>query len=304
MTLINLDQAVLNALKFFISTPAPKLKLPAFKMPLVIGSGNAYTTGAILFSQTPAIMASETNLKMIVKKYSPWIENKTIDGAIVISASGGKDSVWEIALAKKMGLKTHLLTCNAESMGAKTADSFTLYRRLSEPYTFNVSTYLGMILSQTKENPHKILDFIQKLKAPKNIGKYQAYSFVIADQFEEVLTAINIKTREMFGSFISFVSYTAGAARHARYVSRNPKELVISLGVDNKYFGDPKGRWNIKLPSGSDAALIFCLSYYIIGLIQKQKPPYFKKNISRFCSDYGPKAFGKKEKFDLIVPGN
>ena len=28
------------------------------------------------------------------------------------------------------------------------------------------------------------------------------------------------------------------------------------------------------------------------------------QHIEQFCNDYGPKAYGKPEKFDVIVPAN
>ncbi|HNX10533.1 MAG TPA: hypothetical protein PKI61_00045 [bacterium] len=304
MTLINLNQAVLNALVFFSKNRPARLNLSQYKMPLVIGSGNAYNTGAILFSGRPMILASESTLTDTIKNYSQLIKNKTIDAAIIISASGGKDSVWELELAKKLKLKTHLLTCTAESPAARLADTVSLYRRLSEPYTYNTSTYLGMILSQTQEEPKDILSAIKKIKPNKNLKNYSAYAFVLPDRFAAIVEMLNIKGRELFGPNLVFAAYTVGQARHAKFVQPSEKELVISLGVENKYFGEKKSRWDIKLPKKAQPGLLLALSYYITGLIQEQKPPYFKKHIQNFCQDYGPKAYGKKEKFDLIVPGN
>ena len=75
---------------------------------------------------------------------------------VVISASGEKDAVWEVELAKKSGLKTVLITCSPDSSAAKMADQVFAYKKLPEPYTYNTSTYLGMILSATSEKAENI----------------------------------------------------------------------------------------------------------------------------------------------------
>jgi len=184
------------------------------------------------------------------------------------------------------------------------ADKISSYRHLAEPYTYNTSTYLGMILSKTNENPKSIITAIKKIKTPKDLKSYSAYAFVLPDEYAAVAEMLNIKGRELFGPHLNLVAYTAGQARHAKFVQPWNKELVIGLGEDLKYFGDPKHRWQIKLPVHANAGYLLSISYYIVGLIQGKKPAYFKKQIENFCSDYGPKAYGKKEKFDLIVPGN
>ena len=46
------------------------------------------------------------------------------------------------------------------------------------------------------------------------------------------------------------------------------------------------------------------VSYHLIGLMQRSKPDYFRKNINRFCTDDGFKAYGGTKPFDVIVPGN
>ena len=47
--LIDLDKCVINALNLFIRKKPKPIKLPKFKRPLVVGSGNAAVTGQILF---------------------------------------------------------------------------------------------------------------------------------------------------------------------------------------------------------------------------------------------------------------
>ncbi len=302
ISLPNLDESVIVALSHFIKNPPPKLKLKSEGLPFVVGSGNAYNTGKIIFSGQPAIFANESDFRQKLIGHKKLIKSGVIKQAIIISASGEKDAAWEIKEAKKQGLETILLTCSPNSSGAKLADKTIVYSKIPEPQTYNISTYLGMIISKSGESATAIKHFIQKLRLPKNYGSYQAYSFIVPDEFAEITPMLDIKKHELFGPHLSLRAFSQGDARHAKFVMPWEKELVISLG-ENKFFGLPSQRLKIKTPSKIDAGFVMALTYYLIGRIQKAKTPYYKKNIARYCQE-GPKAYGKKEPFDLIVPGN
>jgi len=304
MPIINLDENVLKSLEFFIKNKPPKLNLNQFKFPFVVGSGNAYNTGQILFSSRNAIITDESNFKMKIKAYVPMIKKGVIKEAIIISASGEKDSVWEVELAKKNKLKTTLLTNSPDSSAAKISDKVISYRKIAEPYSYNFSTYLAMILSATEEDPKQIVNYLKKLKLPRNFKNYKAYAFVLADDYAGVRATLWQKDGELFGPYFSFRSYTEGQARHANFINPWEQELVIGIGIKNKYFGHPKGRWDIDLPKNAGQAFVFSLAYYLSGKIQESKPPYFKNNIEAYCNDYGPRAYGRTKPFDVIVPGN
>lgn len=295
----NLDASVLAALDFFTKNPPARLNLQTFSFPLVVGSGNAYNTGLVIFGNRPAIVANESNFAQIIKNYQSWIKNKSITQALVISASGEKDSIWEAKLAKKYGLKTTLLTCNPNSNAAQIADKVIVYKKLPEPYTYNTSTYLGMLLGASGEKVETIKKFLKKIKLPKNFKNYAAYSFLLPDKFGGLAPMLEIKKDELFGPHLSLRAFNFGEARHAKFVNTWNKELVISLG-ENKYFGFKANRWEIKLPDNAGIGFIMALTYYLIGKIQETKTPYFKKNIAKFCLD-GPRAYGPKNPFPLIV---
>ena len=299
----SLDEIVLAALDFFSKNEAPRLEVSQFKFPLVVGSGNAYQTGKIIFGNRSAIYATESDFKAVLKQYDKLIKDKTITEAIIISASGEKDSVWELELAKKSGLKTTLLTCSPESSAAKIANQTTNYRKLPEPYTYNTSTYLGMILSATGEKTEMIKKFLKKLKVPKRFKQYQSYAFILPDKFANLAPMLDTKRHELFGPKVSLRAFSFGEARHAKFVVRDKKELVISFGK-NLYFGEPEARWEINLPDSADFGTLMAVTYFLTGLIQKSKPDYFKKNIIRFCGNDGYKAYESTKPFDVIVPGN
>jgi hypothetical protein len=298
----NLDESVLKALDFFKKNPPVKLKLKKTNLPFIVGSGNAFNTGKILFKGRPAIFASESDFQEKLQAYSGLIKSGVIKEALIISASGEKDAAWEISAAKKHGLKTILMTCSSNSSGAKIADQVIAYRKIAEPQTYNISTYLGMIMSQSGEKAQNIKDAIKKLRLPKNYTTYNAYTFVLPDEFAEITPMLEIKRHELFGPHLSLRAFSAGEARHAKFVMPWEKELVISLG-ENKYFGLPEHRLQIKMPKKYGPGLVMALTYYLIGQIQKTKTPYYQKNIAKYCVE-GPRAYGKKKPFEVIVPGN
>ena len=295
----NLDETVIAALDFFTKNKVPRLDYKNFSFPLIVGSGNAFNTAQIIFGGRPAIISNESNFRKTITAYQKLIKNKTIDCAIVISASGEKDSIWETKLAKKSGLKTTLLTCNPDSGAAKLADQVIVYKKLPEPYTYNVSTYLGIILSTSDEKAQSIKKDIAKLKLSKYLKKFTSYSFILPDKFAAIAPMLEIKRNELFGPYVSLRAFSFGEARHAKFVNNSDKELVISFG-ENKYFGLKNNRLEIKLPKSAGNAYVMALSYYLIGKIQSLKPAYFKKNIATFCQE-GPKAYGSQKPFTVIV---
>ncbi|MEI7452218.1 MAG: hypothetical protein WCK37_03355 [Candidatus Falkowbacteria bacterium] len=304
MKIQNLNNIVNESLVFFSKNYPSKLDLKKFSFPLVIGSGNAYNTGLILFNDQPALFANESNLKETLNNYNELFKKKIIKDAIIISASGAKDSVWEIKAAKKLKLNTTLLTCEVGSEAAKTANKVIVYKKLPEPYSYNVSTYLGMILSKSQEDPKKIISFIKNTHPARNFKKYTAIAFIVPDEYAAICHFILAKADEIFGPHVAIRAFTAGDACHAKFINRSTKELVISFGKTNNFFGEPDHRLDIELPKYAGPALMFCLVYALLGKVQELKPAYFKKNIKNYCTDYGPKAYGHDKPFTVIVPGN
>lgn len=301
---MSLDENVLLALEFFSKNPPSPLDINKFNLPFVVGSGNAYNTGLILFSENAAIFADESNFRKVIAAFEDAIERDLIQDAVVISASGGKDSVWEIELAKKYGLNTTLLTTKSESDAAKIANAVKVYKSIAEPYTYNTSTYMGMILSKTNEDPTKIKEYIKSLKFPDNFGDYKSYSFVVPDKYMHICPMLEIKKSELFGPNLSLRAFPQGHARHAKFVIRSKNELVMSLGQKNDYYGNAEDRWDIDLAPFIDFAGVMAATYYIVGKIQNSKPQYYKENINNYVNHYGPKAYGSAKPFDLIVPGS
>ena len=304
MELPTLDQTVLETLKFFSTNPPARFNLDDYQLPFVVGSGNALGTGRLMFSGRAAVFADESDFRSTIEAFLPLIDRGLITQAVVISASGEKDSVWEVELAQKHGLETTLLTCQSNSTAATLADQVLSFRSIAEPYTYNTSTYLGMVLATTGEDPAAIRSMIDGLKFPEHFSRYQSYAFVLPDRFINIAPMVIIKGEELFGAHVGVRAYTHGHARHAKFVHPWDQEVVISLGEPNRFFGHPDHRWDVSLPEIASFGAVVALSYFMCGQIQSVHPPYFMQDIKKFCAVFGPKAYGKDQKFEVIVPAS
>ena len=292
----DLDVCVLGALELFMNSKIPKIDLP-YKKPLVVGSGNAEATGRIIFEDKDAVFASESNFENKLKSI------KNIDGVVLVSASGGKHAPLIAKISKRYNKHITLLTTNQNASALEYLDKkhkydLFVFPKQREPYTYNTSTYMGMILGKTRENPKQIYNFIKnkidKMSFPK-LSNYNKFYLIIPVEFSGIIRMLNIKFIELFGRKIAREVETEEYIKHATTVVPS-KELFISFGEKNDKFG--KSRLNIPLPKNSDYATMMAISYYVIGKIQKSHPPYFKKNIKKYTDDIS-KIF--KQKINPIV---
>jgi len=60
-------------------------------------------------------------------------------------------------------------------------------------------------------------------------------------------------------------------------------------------WGEPGQRFHIPLPENAGYAAMMAIGYYVIAQIQKQHPPYFKKNIALY-TEKASKVFGDEIK--------
>ncbi|MCX6754756.1 MAG: hypothetical protein NTU81_02940 [Candidatus Nomurabacteria bacterium] len=276
----DLDIVVLGALELFQKEELPKINLDEYHHPLIIGSGNAEATGRIIFEEKDAIFASESN-------YEQKLENiKTIDSVIVISASGGKHAPIIAKRAKELGKRVVLITNNKDAEAIKFVDSkdVFIFPKNREPYTYNTSTYMGMILGKTHENTSDIQNFIEKNIDTIDMtffSKYEKYFLIVPTKFSGIIRMLQVKFIELFGRIIAHDVETTEYMKHAVTVVP-ANELFISFGDKNDTYGDPQNRLYIPLPENADYVTMMAIGYYVISKIQKQHEPYFKKNIAQY----------------------
>ncbi|MBS3115988.1 hypothetical protein J4421_00150 [Candidatus Woesearchaeota archaeon] len=278
----NLDTCVLAALELFSKTKLPSLPISKWKRPLVIGSGNAAAIGQIIFNDHDAVYANENSYQEKLLKI------KNIDAVLIFSASGGKHAPLMAKEAKKRKKPVYLITNNQKALAAKELPSQNvfIFPKNREPYTYNTSTYLGMILGKTRENPYHILQFIEKTIAKLNFPNFQNYGafyLLLPPQFELMREMLDKKFVEMFGRELAYSIFSTEYVKHATTIVKRPDELFISFGDKNTLWG--KDRFDLPLPAKADYGSIMAVSYFIMGQIQKSKPPWFKKNIVSYCKE-------------------
>jgi len=287
--LIGLDECVFNALNLFMSRKLPKLDLPKWKRPLVVGSGNALVTGEIMFDGQDAVFADEGNYEHKLKTV------RGIDGAVLISASGGKHAPIIARTLKKRRLKSILLTNNPDAEASKFVSKTVVFPKNREPYTYNTSTYLSMIMSKTREDPRNILNYLGKLnkKIPKGIGKHDAFYFIVPSRFHLVRDMFLTKFDELFGSKISGRVFTVEQTKHAKTVVPSNKEMFVYLGCKGEMFGKHKYHFHVDGMKGMDYGAMIAIGYFIIGKIQGGNRQWFKENIEDYVK-FASKVFGSK----------
>jgi hypothetical protein len=277
----NLDAVVLAALELFDEQGLPALDLGTYKRPLLVGSGNAAVTGRILFEGSDAVFADEGTYEGKLRAIP------SIDGAILISASGKKHAVTIARDLKARGIEARLLTCNpgAPSREFVDPDKFFVFPRNREPYTYNTSTYMGMILGKTRENPASTLDFTRNEVAPlteRDMSVFDAFYLIVPSRFDSIREMFLTKFDELFGPLISGRVFTMEQTKHAKTVVTSEKEMFISFGEPNDAFGSEDARLTIPLPADADYGAMMAIGYFVIGRLQSQFPAYFKNAIAAY----------------------
>jgi hypothetical protein len=284
----DLDVVTLGALELFCAAKLPAVNFKQFKRPLVVGSGNAAVTGKLLFDDVDAILADESSYLLKLKHFP------AIDGAFLLSASGSKHAVLIAQALEARGISAVLLTNNPSAPAAAFVKAVHVFPKNREPYTYNTSTYMGMILSKTKEDPEAIHDFIlQNIEpiVPSDLSSYEAFYLILPEHFTNVREMFQTKFDELFGPRVVGRIFTYEQTKHAKTVIPLERELFISFGVRNMFFGSDEHRLYVPLPDGASYAAMMAIGYYVIGQIQKQLPPYYKERIEAYAKETSA-AFG------------
>lgn len=284
-TIPGLEVAVLGALELFEETAPPSLTpLTGLTRPLVLGSENALATGRILFSDRDARYADE----------GVYIEalaaSHTYDSVVLVSASGGKHArIIAESLSGDVARSAWLLTNNPKAPAAQflSPDHVLLFPKNREPYTYNTSTYLGMILAKTRESPRVIREYIEKEVMPALLPwpeGYSAYSILFPARFEALVPMVRTKFDELFGPKLVLRAFTVEQAKHAKTVVSSEEELFISIGENNAPFGGTHRRLFVPTPEDAREGAVMAIAYTLVGMLARAYPPYFALNITGYCT--------------------
>ena len=286
----DLDEVVISSLELFSRERPPRLEIPDFRRPLVVGSGNAAAIGRILFHDRDAVFSDVGSFRQILGS------TPGIDGALLVSATGSKSAQGIAKELKRRKIRTVLITNNPEAPAGKLVEKALVFPKQPEPYAYNTSTYLGMVLGRTGEDPKRILEHIRKLKIPGDLGSYDAFFILIPEQFYLMRDLFLKKFGELFGPMVSARAFTPEEAKHGDTSIESNKELFISFGEKNRLLGTK--RLDIPLPKKAGYGAMLATGYYVIGNIQKQHPPYFRDSVESFTKRMS-RIFG--ERIDPMV---
>lgn len=289
-TLPDLDEVVLAALQYLTHADLPNIDTELHSRPLVIGSGNALRTGRILFRDTRAQFASESNYATALKKRNDY------DAVYVVSASGGKHATKIAEGAQALDVPLFLITNNEKAPAAEfiAPENLLVFPRIREPYTYNTSTYLGMLFSEAKDRPGEVFSFIESAVLPRipvHLSSYDAFTLIVPPELELISGFLTTKFDELFGTRVTGRAFTSEEIKHAKTVVPYEKELFVSFGVQNTQFGERSNRLFVPLPDQCGLAAMMAIGYSVIGHIQKQHPPYFKENVVAY-TQFATELFG------------
>jgi len=284
-SLPDLDVVTLGALELLAEEDVPSFDYSLFKRPVVVGSGNAEITGRILFEKQDAVFADESSYETVMSSV------RGIDGAVLISSSGSKHAVVlarDLHQTRKLPIRLLTNNPNAPAKEHLAPEDILVFPKNREPYTYNTSTYMGMILSYTKENTVAIRNFILSDTASRirsDFADFDAFYLIVPSSYNTMREMFQTKFDELFGPYVSGRVFTLEQTKHAKTVIASEKELFISFGEEQDVFGGEGRRLHIPLPHHAGYGAMMAIGYYVIGHIQKQHPPYFKKNIVRYMEE-------------------
>lgn len=282
MHLSSLSDIVLETLDFFENEKnLPKIHTKDFHFPLILGSGNGFETGKILFRKNAAFFASESEAEE--KLAIPHIEE-----VVIISASGEKHAPILADMSKKRGKKTILISSKNGSSASKIADESYIFPKIAEPYTYNTSTYFGYIYESEIGNysPKSVKNFIEndikKITDSLHFADYEAFFVVIPNEFALLKNMVETKFIELFGRKVARDVATFEQMKHATTVVPHEKELFITFGnADAKKYG--KNQVDLPIFDQENYGAMMMIAYWTVGQIQNALPPYFMDHIADYC---------------------
>ncbi len=295
----NLDHIVLETIDLYNREKPnlPTLNLTSFETPLVVWSGNGYYTGRILFRNLWAFFATESEVE---KK----LENiPSITDVVIISASGEKHAPIILEAAKKRKKNTFLISSNEQSTGRSIADRSIVMPKISEPYTYNTSTYFGYMLADDQDlDLMKLRDFLTNVLESHlreiDFANFTSFFIVLPDQFVLLREMFETKFIELFGRKVARDIFPYEQMKHATTVVQDEYELFLCFGNTT---GNQYGKNQVNLPIFDEMsyAAMMLVGYYVIGRIQWSFPPYFMESIEDYC-----KRAKEQSGFDIspIVP--
>jgi hypothetical protein len=295
-----LDYYVGKGLDFFEAAGDYALALPPCKRPLVIGSQSGYWAGVQMFRSARRAFASA---KEVNAQYVIDTEAASLDGVVLVSATGSRQMVPLADYALKRDLPVYLIVCKANSQVTKEFKSNAKYTEIlvggmdrapAEPPTINTNTYGRMLQGVTHEDPRVIRRLLTAM--PKPVGGYtraSALTIIVSDRMEAVGEMVGWKINgEKIGRQAGGIAKYLTNLMHGAFVVDAPGELYVALGLNAKEQAalakvleavPSERKLTVDLPEGQNGPLAVMLAgYSIVGRFQ-EKFPAFQNNIPHYA---------------------
>ena len=239
----------------------PKIEIEKDDKNLFLGSGGASSVAKIFAEKFNGVALNASNYKMFIEN----IIKKDFASIYIINASGGKDGYNMAKHIEGMNLKPNLITCNKDAPAKEFVDKIFLIPALTEPPTYNVSTYSSMIYWLFREDINRIKELIDKLKIP-DLRRYKYVFFLAADKFQSIAEMTSEKTAE---TLEGIGSNSDGLTNALHGILRQPNKDRLIFCLNQNY--PLKDRENLyELNIDSHLGLLLG-TYYIIGKNQTDK---------------------------------
>lgn len=290
-SLPTLDEVVLASLSFFSQTPVPWLNVHAYQHPLVVGSVNALSTGRIIFSGTNALFADEGTYDAVLAR------TEGVDAIYVISASGAKHAVQIAQKLKDSSIPVHLITSDPEAPARAhiPEERIFVFPHIREPYTYNVSTYMGMMLGASGEDPAEIRSFLEREvipAIPAGLNGYTSFVFTVPPEYGDYRDMIRTKFDELFAPICTGRAFTSEEIKHAKIVIPSETQAFFHIGTPTTPYAKDEHQFSVPVPASCGPAAMLAIAYCVVGHIQKQHPPYFAENIASYV-ETASRVFGQ-----------
>lgn len=278
----SLDTTVLKTLDFYAhASDLPRIPLDDFACPLVVGSGNGIETGKILFRRHPAFFASESDA-------SDKMSLDAVREVVIVSASGEKHAPILAQQAKQAGKRTILISSTPDSSASRIVDESYIFPKITEPYTYNTSTYFGYLYGVEQGNytldalklflKNEVMTALQGV----DFSEFESFFVVIPSEFALLKNMIETKFIELFGRRVARDVATYEQITHAMTVVPSERELFLCFGNEDRgRYGEHQV--NIPIFDREHYAPMMLLAYFVVGQIQNALPPYFFEHIERYC---------------------
>ena len=276
----NLNDVVLDALSLHASYELPELDFGAARRRLVVASGNAMPTARIVFPEPEVSFLNESGYETALAGDAGF------SASAVVSASGTKHAPVIVRRLLEHRLDPYLLTCAPDSPAAEmlAPERVLVTRSDPEPVTYNTSTYLGMILTKTREDPAAIRRHLLREIAPiiPDFREYAAFYLMLPAAFDVQCEMFVTKFDELFGGRVNGRCYTTEQTLHAKTVVPWERELFLFFGGDSVEVAS--NHLALPLPPDASYGAMMATAYFVIGAIQAQFPPWFRDHMSDYTA--------------------